>query len=40
MWPYKHTGKAATYTVKLPAFGVQQSITVKANGFLIVKFVV
>ena len=30
---YKHTGKAANYTVKLPDMGLQQTITLKANGF-------
>jgi hypothetical protein len=38
MWLYKHTGKAATYTVKLPEFKMTQSLTVRANGFLIVRF--
>jgi hypothetical protein len=35
---YKHTGKAANYTVKLPDLGRQQTVTLKANGFAIVNF--
>jgi hypothetical protein len=38
MMNYKHTGKAAVYKVKLPDFAVEQSITLKANGFVIVNF--
>jgi hypothetical protein len=33
MYPYKHTAKAATYTVKLPSYGKSTAISVKANGF-------
>ena len=35
---YKHTGKAANYTVKLLGLGRQQTITLKANGFVLVNF--
>jgi hypothetical protein len=35
---YKHTGKAATYAVKVPAYGLQQNVTLKANGYGIVIF--
>jgi uncharacterized protein YfaS (alpha-2-macroglobulin family) len=35
---YKHTGKEASYTVKLPDFGLKQIISLKANGFVIVNF--
>jgi hypothetical protein len=38
MWLYKHTGKAATYTVKLPYPGQQQSVTLKSNQFVVVSF--
>jgi hypothetical protein len=37
---YKHTGKAATYYVKVPAYGKSQAITLKANGFVVVNFTV
>ncbi len=37
---YKHTAKTATYTIKLPAYSKQQSVTVKANGFALVNFTV
>jgi Prealbumin-like fold domain len=40
MWQYKYTGKAATFVVKLPAYGLQQSATLKSNGFLVVSFLV
>src|SRR5262249_4804078 len=35
---YKHTGKAANFTVKLPDLGVQQVVTLKANGYALVLF--
>jgi hypothetical protein len=38
MFPYKHTAKAATYTLKLPAYNKSQAITVKANGFAAIDF--
>jgi hypothetical protein len=38
MFPYKHTAKSATYTVKLPQYNKSVSITVKANGFAAVNF--
>jgi hypothetical protein len=38
MFLYKHTAKAATYTIKLPNYGRTVSITVKANGFAAVDF--
>lgn len=38
MFLYKHTAKAATYTVKLPNHGRTVSVTVKANGFAAVDF--
>ena len=48
-WPYKYTGKAATFTVYLPGYpkagnGSQvpannpQTVTLKSNGFLYVPF--
>jgi cysteine-rich repeat protein len=40
MWQYKYTGKAATFTVKLPAYNKSQSVTLKSNGFLVVNFTV
>ena len=39
-WAYKYTGKAATFTVKLAAYGASQSVTLKSNGFLVVSFTV
>ena len=39
MWQHKYTGKAATFTVKLPDFGLQ-SVTLKSNGFVIASFTV
>jgi hypothetical protein len=39
MWTYKYTGKAATFTVKLPNNGnAQQSATLKSNGYLSINF--
>lgn len=38
MYAYKHTSKAATYTVKAPAYGKSTPVTVKANGFAAVDF--
>jgi hypothetical protein len=35
---YKHTGKTATYTVRLPNYGLSQKVALKANGFAIVTF--
>ncbi|HEU5181101.1 MAG TPA: hypothetical protein VFW45_09925, partial [Candidatus Polarisedimenticolia bacterium] len=32
-FPYKHVGKEATYTVKLPDFGRQAAVKLKANGY-------
>jgi len=37
---YKHTGRAATYTIRLPAYGIQKTVTVRANGWGIVNFTV
>jgi hypothetical protein len=37
---YKHKGKEATYTVKLPAFGKEQQVTLKSNKFIEVNFVI
>jgi hypothetical protein len=38
MWNYKYTGKPATFTVKLVDTGESTSVTLKANGFLVVNF--
>jgi hypothetical protein len=39
MWTYKYTGKAATFTVKLPNNGnASQSATLKSNGYLNIPF--
>jgi hypothetical protein len=38
MWAYKYTGKATTFTVKLPAYGQSKSDTLKSNGFLAMDF--
>jgi hypothetical protein len=35
MWNYKYTGKAQTFTVKLPAYNLSQSVTLKSNGFVV-----
>ena len=40
LWEYKYTGKAATFTVKLPAYSLSQTVTLKSNGFLVVNFTV
>jgi hypothetical protein len=37
-WTYKHTGKAATFVVRLPAYSLQQSVTLKSNAYVIVNF--
>jgi hypothetical protein len=33
MFTYKHKGKTANYTVKLPDLGKQKTVTLKANGY-------
>jgi hypothetical protein len=38
MFQYKHTGKPANYTVKLPDLNVQKVVTMKANEFAITVF--
>jgi hypothetical protein len=38
MWQYKYTGKAATFTVKLPSYNRATSVTLKSNGFVIATF--
>jgi hypothetical protein len=35
---YKHSGKAATYTVKLPVYNLEQPATLKTNSWAIVNF--
>ena len=40
MWQYKYTGKPTTFTVKLPAYDLSQSVIMKSNKFLIVNFTV
>jgi hypothetical protein len=40
MYQYKHTGKVATYLVKLPNYNKQQSVTLKSNSFVVVNFTV
>ena len=37
-FPYKHSGKAATYTVKVPSYKLQSAVTLKANGYALVVF--
>jgi hypothetical protein len=37
---YKHTGKAAYFWVKCPAYGKAQAVNIKANGFGFAEFVV
>ncbi len=40
MWSYKYTGKATSFTVKLPAYPAvpAQTVTLKSNGYLSVPF--
>jgi hypothetical protein len=40
MWQYKYTGKATTFTIRLPAYNLSQSVTLKSNSFLLVNFTV
>jgi hypothetical protein len=37
---YKHTGKQAYFTVKLPDYGKQVKVLVKSNGWAIVNFTI
>jgi hypothetical protein len=37
-WTYKHTGKAAAFVVRLPAYNLQQTVTLKSNSYVIVNF--
>ena len=38
MWSFKYTGKASTFTVKLPDYGLMQTVTLKSNGFVNASF--
>jgi hypothetical protein len=38
MWQFKYTGKASTFTVKPPAHGLAQVVTLKSNGFVTASF--
>ncbi len=40
MWSYKYTGKATSFTVKLPGYPTiaTQTVTLKSNGYLTVNF--
>jgi hypothetical protein len=40
MYQYKYTGKPATFTVRLPRYGLSQQVTLKANGIVLVSFIV
>lgn len=40
MWVFKYTGKATDFTVKLPAYNMTQSLTLKSNGYGIMNFTV
>jgi hypothetical protein len=40
MWQYKYTGKPANFTITLPDYNEQQTVRLKANGFLNVPFTV
>ena len=37
-YSYKHKGKAATYTIVLPDYGISKSVMVKANGLVVEEF--
>ena len=39
MAAFKYTGKAVTFTVKLTAYQLQQSVTLKSNGYAILNFI-
>lgn len=39
-WTFKYAGKPATFVVKLPAYGLQQSVTLKSNGYVVLNFTV
>ena len=38
MWVFKYTGKATTFTVKLPAYNLTGDYTLKSNGYGIINF--
>ncbi len=38
MFAYKYTGKATTFTLRLPAYDLSQTIAIKSNGFVVVNF--
>jgi hypothetical protein len=38
LFTYKYTRKAALFTVKLPDYGLQQTVTLKSNSFAVVNF--
>jgi hypothetical protein len=38
-YPYKYTGKATSFTVRLPDFGLSQVVTMKSNAFVAVNFI-
>jgi len=35
---YKYTGKQATFIIKLQDYGIQKSVAVKSNAFVITNF--
>jgi len=38
MWTFKFSGKTVTYTVKVPAFSLSQTITMTSKQFVLVNF--
>jgi len=40
MYNYKHTGKAANFTIKLPDYKQSKTVTLKANSFVVVNFTI
>jgi hypothetical protein len=38
MYSYKHKGKAQDFIVRLPLLGIQQTVTMKANGYALTVF--
>jgi hypothetical protein len=38
MCSYEHTGKAATFMIRLPDYGRQQPVILKSNSFVVANF--
>ena len=40
LYNYKYTGKAATFTIKLPAYNLNASVTIKSDSMTVTNFII